>query len=115
MEFPASLWNYNSPRLAGRAPTCNYRMEKLKFVAPWTVCVGDIHLQDFVWVTRIPGSSAFSGVRLEVCTCSGGVWYPPLGILASCSMGGARVWERTPVTEVWEIGHCVSGEAGNSS
>lgn len=29
-------------------------------------------------------------------------------------MGGAWVWNQTPVTEVWEIRDCVSGEAGNS-
>lgn len=44
----------------------------------------------------------------------GGVFCPPLGFLPSCIMGGARVWNQTPVTEVWEIRDCVSGEAGNS-
>lgn len=30
----------------------------------------EIHLQDLVWVTRVPGPSAFSRARLEeVCTC----------------------------------------------
>lgn len=29
-------------------------------------------------------------------------------------MGGARVWNQTPVTEVWEIRGCVNGEAGSS-
>lgn len=27
-------------------------------------------MQDFVWVTKIPGPSAFSRAGLEVCTCS---------------------------------------------
>lgn len=77
--------------------------------------VWGIHLQDFVWVTRIPGPSAFFGGQAGGMPAEGGVLGPSLGFLAKCSTGGARVWEPTPVTEVWDMKHCVSGEAGNSS